>query len=114
MKKVLGLIASPRKGGNSELAVREMMRRFPDDWEKGMIRLTDLDIAYCRACYACLSKGKGCVLEDDMAFAPAELAAALKEHKAYIESLKEKTNNKTKNTPAPAGTSANEAFDLGF
>ncbi len=68
MKKVLGLIASPRKGGNSELAVREMMRRFPDDWEKGMIRLTDLDIAYCRACYACLPKGKGCVIEDDMAF----------------------------------------------
>ena len=68
MKKVLGLIASHRKGGNSELAVREMMRRFPDDWEKGMIRLTDLDIAYCRACYACLPKGRGCVIEDDMAF----------------------------------------------
>lgn len=61
-----------------------------------------------------VTKGTQSPLEDDMAFAPAELAAALKEHKAYIESLKEKTNNKTKNTPAPAGTSANEAFDLGF
>ena len=61
-----------------------------------------------------VTKGTQSPLEDDMAFAPAELAAALKEHKAYLESLKEKTNNKTKNTPAPSGTSANEAFDLGF
>ncbi len=69
MKKVLGLIASPRKGGNSELAVREILQRFPDgEGEKGMIRLTDLDIAYCRACYACLPRGKGCVIADDMAF----------------------------------------------
>lgn len=61
-----------------------------------------------------VTKGTQSPLEDDMAFAPADLAAALKEHKAELESKKEKTNNKTKNTPAPAGASANEAFDLGF
>ena len=61
-----------------------------------------------------VTKGTQSPLEDGMAFAPAELAEALKEHKAALEALKEKTNNKTKNTPAPAGTSANEAFDLGF
>lgn len=61
-----------------------------------------------------VTKGTQSPLEDDMAFAPADLAAALKEHKANLETLKDKTNNKTKNTPAPAGTSANEAFDLGF
>ena len=61
-----------------------------------------------------VTKGTQSPLEDDMAFAPADLAAALKEHKAELESKKEKTNNKTKNTPAPAGASANEDFDLGF
>lgn len=59
-----------------------------------------------------VTKGTQAPLEEDMAFAPAELAAALKEHKAYLESLKGKA--KTKATPAPSGTSANEAFDLGF
>ena len=59
-----------------------------------------------------VTKGTQAPLEEDMAFAPAELAAALKEHKAYLETLKDKV--KSKATPAPSGTSANEAFDLGF
>lgn len=59
-----------------------------------------------------VTKGTQAPLEDEMAFAPAELAAALKEHKAYLETLKTKV--KTKSTPAPSGTSANEDFDLGF
>ena len=61
-----------------------------------------------------VTKGTQAPLEDQMAFAPAELAAALKEHKAYLETLKDKTASKPKNTPAPSGTSAHEAFDLGF
>ena len=61
-----------------------------------------------------VTKGTQSPLEDEMAFAPAELAAALKEHKAYLETLKDKTASKPKNTPAPAGTSAHEDFDLGF
>lgn len=59
-----------------------------------------------------VTKGTQAPLEDEMAFAPAELAAALKEHKALLETLKNKTASKTKATPAP--TSSNEAFDLGF
>lgn len=59
-----------------------------------------------------ITKGTQAALEDEMAFAPAELAAALKEHKAYLESQKDKVN--TKATPAPSGTSAHEEFDLGF
>jgi len=61
-----------------------------------------------------VTKGTQSPLEDEMAFAPAELAAALKEHKAYIETLKDKTASKTKATPAPSGTSTHEEFDLGF
>lgn len=64
--RVLGLVSSPRKGGNSELAVKEMMRALPDDWEKGMLRLNELRIEDCRACYRCLPKGSSCSLQDDL------------------------------------------------
>lgn len=59
-----------------------------------------------------VTKGTQAPMEDEMAFEPAELAQALKEHKAYLETLKEKTAQKPKATPAP--TSSNESFDLGF
>lgn len=66
--RVVGLVSSPRRGGNSELAVKEILRRLPDEWEKNMIRLNELDINYCRACYACLHEGKKCVINDDLDF----------------------------------------------
>ena len=59
--RVVGLVSSPRRGGNSELAVKEILSRLPEDWEKNMIRLNELDIKYCRACYACLRRGKSAV-----------------------------------------------------
>ena len=59
-----------------------------------------------------VTKGTQAPMEDDMAFAPAELAAALKEHKAYIESLKDKATMKS--APAPANTTSKQQFDLGF
>ena len=59
-----------------------------------------------------VTKGTQAPMEDDAAFDPAELAAALKEHKAYIESLKDKATMKS--APAPAGTTSKQQFDLGF
>ena len=59
-----------------------------------------------------VTKGTQSAMEDDMEFKPAELAAALKEHKAYLETLKDKSSHKTHPTPAP--TSSNQEFDLGF
>jgi multimeric flavodoxin WrbA len=67
--KVLGLVSSPRRYGNSELAAKELLRSLPDEWEKRMIRLSDLELAPCKACYACLAReGNSCVLRDDMDF----------------------------------------------
>lgn len=66
--RVVGLVSSPRKGGNCELAVKEILSSFPDDWEKSMIRLTELDISYCKACYACVPEGAKCGLKDDLDF----------------------------------------------
>ena len=59
-----------------------------------------------------VTKGTQSPMDAEMAFSPAELSEALKEHKAYLETLKDKTNLKTKATPAP--TSSNQDFDLGF
>jgi NAD(P)H-dependent FMN reductase/ribosomal protein L37AE/L43A len=74
--KVLGLVASPRKLGNSEIIVKEMLKSLPDDWDKKMIGLNDLRIDRCRACYACLPQGKNCILPDDLNFFLAHIREA--------------------------------------
>ena len=66
--KVLGIVSSPRKGGNSELAVKEMMMNLPSDWEKEMIRLNELELKNCTACYKCLPEDARCPLDDDLNF----------------------------------------------
>ncbi len=74
--KVLGLVASPRKLGNSEIIVKEMLRSLPDDWDKEMLRLNDLRLDLCKACYACLPQGKSCILPDDLNFFLARVREA--------------------------------------
>ena len=66
--KVLGIVSSPRRAGNSELAVKEILMQLPDSWEKEMIRLNELNIKYCTACYACVPADKKCKLDDDLGF----------------------------------------------
>ncbi|QDR79821.1 flavodoxin family protein [Sporomusa termitida] len=74
--RVLGIVASPRRVGNSEIVVKEMLAVLPDTWEKGMINLNDLVIERCKACYACLPKEKRCILNDDLNFFLDQLRAA--------------------------------------
>ena len=64
--RVCGFVYSPRREANSELAVKEILNRMPDDWEKVLIRLNDLDIQPCRACYSCVPQGSHCVIKDDL------------------------------------------------
>jgi multimeric flavodoxin WrbA len=64
MKKILGLVFSHRKLGNSELLVKEIMSRVPGDNILELIRVTDLKLEPCRACYYCLSH-PGCNIKDD-------------------------------------------------
>ena len=63
--RVLGIISSPRKGGNSELAAKEILNTLPDSWEKSMINLNDLNIKTCTACYGCVPEGVKCKIKDD-------------------------------------------------
>lgn len=67
MKKVLIISSSPRKRGNSEL----LCEKFREGAEKQgnkviLIRLSERQIGYCRACDACMKNGGICVQKDDM------------------------------------------------
>jgi multimeric flavodoxin WrbA len=66
MKKILGIIASPRKLGNSEIVVKEISRHISVPHELNLLRLSDFNILPCRGCYQCLFKSDGCPLPDDL------------------------------------------------
>lgn len=63
---ILGLVASERKLGNSEILAKEMLEAL--DGDKRLLRLSELRIETCHACYACLPSGKPCVIPDDLTF----------------------------------------------
>lgn len=68
MKRVLGIIASPRKLGNSEILTKAAVEATGGGNQLELIRLTDLDIRPCKACYSCLPKDKTCRIKDDLGF----------------------------------------------
>ena len=67
MKNVLGIVASPRRLGNCEIAVKEIGRSIPQNHRLHLLRLSDFHIKPCRGCYLCLFKKQRCVLKDDLA-----------------------------------------------
>jgi multimeric flavodoxin WrbA len=63
---VLGIVGSPRQGGNTDLLVDEVLRGAADGGAQvEKVTLDKLEIAPCRACNACLRTGE-CVQRDDM------------------------------------------------
>ena len=73
--KVLILNGSPRKDGNTALAVGEMCTVFREEGiEAEVVQLGNRDIRGCLACGGCFEKGK-CVIEDVV----NELAAKFEE-----------------------------------
>ena len=66
-KKVLILSGSPRKNGNSNALCKEFLRGVTDSGNVGeIINVSEKNIGYCRACYACKETGV-CAINDDMA-----------------------------------------------
>ncbi|MGQ9483663.1 MAG: flavodoxin family protein [Desulfosoma sp.] len=76
MKTLLGLVASPRKFGNCEIFVKEVYRRLEGSWHLRLIRLPELDIRPCLACYQCLFGSMKCVQKDDLACVLKEMVQA--------------------------------------
>jgi len=71
--KVLGIAGSPRRGGNTDLLLAEVMRGAASRGaEVKTIILSDLKIAPCQHCDACLETGR-CKIEDDMQMVYDEL-----------------------------------------
>ncbi|MFX0114615.1 MAG: flavodoxin family protein [Candidatus Hodarchaeota archaeon] len=65
-KAALGIVGSPRREGNTEILVDEILSGAKEAnalTEK--IILNELEIAPCHACFACQKKGK-CVQQDDL------------------------------------------------
>lgn len=65
-KNVLIISASPRKGGNSDTLCEQFRKGAEQSGNRvEKIRLAELKIDYCSACYACKKIGH-CVKQDDM------------------------------------------------
>ena len=75
-KKLIGIVASPRRNGNCEMLLKEVLLSGEKDWEKEIIFLHELDIRPCGACYRCLPKGQSCILNDDFNLVINKLKAA--------------------------------------
>jgi len=64
--KVLGLFGSPRRGGNTDLLLEEMLKGAESQGaEIERIFLSDWDISGCRECRTCERTGN-CVVQDQM------------------------------------------------
>jgi len=68
MKKILGLVASQRKIANGEMLIKEAAASIGEEYELELIRLPELNLQPCKACYACLVPDQSCPLKDDLYF----------------------------------------------
>ena len=74
--KVLGIAGSPRRDGNTDLLLAEVMRGAASKGaEVKTLILNDLNFIACQHCDACLKKGK-CKYRDDMQMIYRELEQA--------------------------------------
>ena len=73
---MLGIAGSPRRGGNTDLLLAEVMKGATSRGaEVKTIILNDLEISPCQHCDACLEAGM-CKIEDDMQMVYRELEDA--------------------------------------
>jgi len=64
--KVLGIVCSPRKAGNTEILVSEALAGAKESGaEIELLRVTDMNIAACNGCETCHKSGE-CSIKDDM------------------------------------------------
>lgn len=64
--KVLGIVGSPREGGNTEIMMAEALAAAKESGaETEMMTLVGKQISGCQGCYSCMKTGK-CVIDDDM------------------------------------------------
>ena len=67
-KRVLGIVGSPRQGGNTDILVDEILEGARDAGAHAeKVWLSDMAIGPCQACFSCRQGDRcGCVQTDDM------------------------------------------------
>jgi multimeric flavodoxin WrbA len=66
MNKILGIVGSPRRNGNTHILVSKILEGAKDAGGKAeLLFLKDMNIRDCDGCHACW-KGKPCSKKDDM------------------------------------------------
>lgn len=74
--KVLGIAGSPRRNGNTDILLQQVMLGAAGDGvETKVVVLSTLNISPCRHCDGCLKTGR-CVVEDDMQWLHVDLREA--------------------------------------
>ena len=67
--KIVGLVCSKRKLGNSEILVKEALNSASKQGASvELMRLTDYDFGSCKGCLQCIFASKQCTIKDDMEF----------------------------------------------
>ncbi len=76
--KVLIMLGSPRKNGNSAILAQQIAKGAESvKADVETVFLQDLSIAPCKSCYACQApKSRGCAIQDDMQTLYPKLLAA--------------------------------------
>ena len=74
--KVLGIVCSPRKGGNTEILVQEALDGAKEsEAEIELLRISEMKIAPCDGCMTCHGSGE-CRIIDDMQKVYQKIVAA--------------------------------------
>jgi multimeric flavodoxin WrbA len=74
--KVLGIAGSPRRDGNTDLLLRQVLAGTASQrTEAKTVILSELNISPCRHCDGCIKTGK-CVVDDDMQWLHTDLREA--------------------------------------
>jgi multimeric flavodoxin WrbA len=64
--KALGIVGSPRKGGNTEILTAHCLKAIAEEGlDTELVSLAGLDISGCNACGYC-RENDGCSIDDDM------------------------------------------------
>lgn len=63
--KILGIVCSPRAGGNTEILVREALEYAKEEGEVELLTLSGKEIMPCIHCELCYDNGE-CYIKDDM------------------------------------------------
>lgn len=75
--RILGIVGSRRKLGNTEIMVKEALKGAHEEGaDIALLRISDLYIRECNGCEACVIKGERCALNDDMDFFEEQLNAS--------------------------------------